>query len=105
MPIYEFGYRGYDGPIGSQLWRWAVITRQGVRLALRKRLLRRLLFLAWTPMLYFALIFFAIGTMTEIDAQRPAGLDQQMDSPQFWDNLWDTQTNEAKRHHERMARP
>ena len=91
MPIYEFGYRGYDGPIRSRFWRWTVIARQGVRLALRGRLLRRLLFLAWTPMLYFALVFFAIGTMTNIDAKRPAGLEQAMESPEFWDELWKDQ--------------
>ena len=93
MPIYDFGYRGYEGPIGSRWWRWTVITRQGVRLALRKRLLRRLLFLAWTPMLYFAMVFFAIGTMTESDATPPAGLEQEMDSPEFWDDLWKAQVS------------
>jgi hypothetical protein len=89
MPIYDFGYRGYNGTINSHWLRWLVIARQGVALAMRRRLLRRMLFLSWTPMLYFSVIFFMIGSITEITPKPPSvpGLNE----PGFWKTLWEAQ--------------
>lgn len=65
MPIYDFGYRPWQGRLRSRLWRWWPITRVGVLLALRSRLLRRALFVAWMPLLYFGPLFFFVGSVTE----------------------------------------
>lgn len=65
MPIYEFGYRHWKGALRHWLWRFWPITRVGIRGALRSRLLRRLLFFAWAPLLYFGPVFFAVGAATE----------------------------------------
>lgn len=65
MPIYEFGYRHWTGRLRHRLWRWWPITRAGVALCLRGKLLRRSLFMAWTPLFYFGPLFFAVGSLTE----------------------------------------
>ncbi|MGE0432714.1 MAG: ABC transporter permease subunit [Planctomycetota bacterium] len=44
---------------------WLAISRMGVRLAFRSRLLRRFVFVAWAPMLYFLFAFFTIGWITD----------------------------------------
>lgn len=68
MPLAELGYRHYDGPLRPERLRWWVITRTGIRLLWRSRFLRRLVLLAWLPLLYFGPLFFAIGTLTDPDA-------------------------------------
>ncbi|HEV3002938.1 MAG TPA: hypothetical protein VGX78_00685 [Pirellulales bacterium] len=65
MPIYEFGYRHWNGTLRPWWLRWFPITRTGFELAWQGRMLRRVLFLAWMPLLYFGAAFFALGKMTE----------------------------------------
>jgi len=65
MPIYEFGYRHWEGTLRPWWLRWFPITRMGVGLALQNRMLRRLMFVAWLPLAYFGAAFFAVGKMTE----------------------------------------
>ena len=65
MPIYEFGYRHWEGTLRPWWLRWFPITRMGVGLALQNRMLRRLMFVAWLPLVYFGAAFFAVGKMTE----------------------------------------
>ncbi len=65
MPVYEIGYRSWEGALRARIFRWLVITRTGISLALESKMLRRLLFVAWTPLLYFIPIFFAFGYVTE----------------------------------------
>jgi len=65
MPIFELGYRHWEGALTPAWKRWATITRAGVALAFRSKVLRRLLFLAWAPLLYFGPLFFAVGYVTD----------------------------------------
>lgn len=65
MPIHEVAYRHYDGPLRPPLRRFTVITRRGIALAFRNRLLRKILFLVYWPLLYVGPVFLAIGFATE----------------------------------------
>jgi hypothetical protein len=65
MPIYEFGYRPWHGRRRPWWLRWFPITRAGVGLAFQNRMLRRLMFIAWMPLLYYGLVFFVLGKVTE----------------------------------------
>jgi ABC-type transport system involved in multi-copper enzyme maturation permease subunit len=58
MPIHDLGYRAWEGRLGSEATRWWVISRTGIRLAWRSRLLRRFVLLAWLPALYMGIAFF-----------------------------------------------
>ncbi len=51
MPIMEQGYQHWSGRLSGHSWRWLAITRHGVRIQLRNRFLRYVLFAAWTPAL------------------------------------------------------
>ncbi|MEX0712143.1 MAG: ABC transporter permease subunit [Pirellulales bacterium] len=81
MPIYEFGYRQWHGPIGGRLRRAWAITAVGVRLAWNSRLLRRMLYVAWTPLLYFGPLFFAVGSVTETSDSRNNVWYQMLQAP------------------------
>lgn len=70
MPIYELGYRHWEGRRLPSWLRWWTIARSGIALAFRSKVLRRLLFVAWAPLLYFGPLFFAVGYVT--DPARPA---------------------------------
>lgn len=65
MPIYELGYRPWEGPLRGALRRWMPIARTGIGLAFSSKILKRMLFIAWTPILYFGPLFFAIGYLTD----------------------------------------
>src|SRR5438132_12432474 len=65
MPIYEFGYRHWEGSLRPWWLRWFPITRTGFALALQGRMLRRLMFVAWLPLVYFGAAFFVLGKVTE----------------------------------------
>ena len=49
MPIVDQGYQHWSGHLSSHAWRWLAITRHGVRVGLKGRALRRILFAAWMP--------------------------------------------------------
>ena len=53
MPIYELGYRHWEGELRSPLTRWWAITRTGIALAWQSKLLKRLLIFGWGTILYF----------------------------------------------------
>lgn len=65
MPLYEFGYRHWDGERRPRALRFWPITRTGTALAMRSKLLRRIIFFALFPTAYYALLFFAIGAVTD----------------------------------------
>lgn len=65
MPLFEIGYRRYEGERTSHALRWWPITRTGLTIAWRSKLLRRLVFVSFVPFLYFAWVFFVIGRITE----------------------------------------
>lgn len=66
MPIAELGYRPWEGERRGWLMRSLAISRYGIRVAHQNsKLLRRLLWLAWVPLVYFAPVFFAIGWVAD----------------------------------------
>lgn len=65
MPIYELGYRHWEGPLRGPAVRCWRIAWNGIRLAFRSKLLRRLLVIAWSPLLYYGFLFFAVGYVTD----------------------------------------
>jgi len=65
MPLFQIGYRRYEGRHTSHAMRWWPITRTGLAIAWRSKLLRRLVFVSFLPFLYFCWIFFVIGRITD----------------------------------------
>jgi ABC-2 type transport system permease protein len=49
MPIFDQGYQHWSGELSGHGWRWLAVTRHGVRAGMKNRLLRYVLFAAWTP--------------------------------------------------------
>ena len=68
MPIHEVGYRAWDGERTSQLSRWWVICETGIRLATKSRWVRRILFVAWLPVMYWGIGFFFLEKAIEADS-------------------------------------
>jgi ABC-2 type transport system permease protein len=62
MPIFDQGYQHWSGHLSGHAWRWFAITRRGVRTALRSRLVRLALIIAWLPavVLAFALCLWGL---------------------------------------------
>ncbi len=58
MAVHNLGYRPWSGRRAPHWTRWAVITLTGVRRAWQSRWLRRMLFLAWLPAVWFGVGFF-----------------------------------------------
>jgi len=65
MPIFETGYRDWEGARRGALTRAWCITRSGVRLAYRNAILRKIFYFVYAPLLYFVPLFFAIGSVTD----------------------------------------
>lgn len=59
MPIYNLGYRPWQGKLKEGRERWWVIAETGIRLAWRSMWLRRMLLLAWGPAILIGLGFFS----------------------------------------------
>ena len=59
MPLHDLGYRAWQGRPEPERRRWWVIAQTGSRLAWKSRWLRRLLLVAWLPMVYMGAGFFA----------------------------------------------
>jgi ABC-2 type transport system permease protein len=49
MPIFDQGYQHWSGELSGHGWRWLAITRHGVRIGMKNRLLRIALLIAWLP--------------------------------------------------------
>jgi ABC-2 type transport system permease protein len=60
MPIHDVGYRRWHGTQSGFGTRWVAITNKGFEIAFRSQWVRRMMFLAWLPAVYFgaALFFF-----------------------------------------------
>lgn len=58
MGLHNLGYRSWSGQLAPGWARWTTIASVGVRCAWQSRWLRRLLFVAWLPSLWFAFGFF-----------------------------------------------
>lgn len=66
MPISELGYRHWQGKRTGATRRWLAITRSEVAIAYRSsKLLRRFLFFAWMPILYYCPFFLAVGYVAD----------------------------------------
>lgn len=65
MGLFQIGYRRYEGRLTSQRLRWLPITRTGIRIAFRSKLLRWIGGSSFLPILYFAPVFFLIGRLTD----------------------------------------
>ncbi len=74
MPIAELGYRHWEGKRTGPLRRCFAIARSEVTIAFQSsRLLRRFLFVAWMPLLYFCPFFLAIGFVADPSNDLEAG--------------------------------
>lgn len=58
MTVHDLGYRGWSGQLAPTLMRPLVIANTGVRRSWQSRWLRRMLFFAWLPTLWYGLGFF-----------------------------------------------
>jgi ABC-2 type transport system permease protein len=65
MPLFQIGYRCYEGGRTSRWLRWLPITRAGLTIAWRSKLLRRITLFSFLPFLYFAVVFFLLGRATD----------------------------------------
>lgn len=56
--VNRLGYRAWSGQLESGWMRWTVISNVGIRRAWQSRWLRRMLFFAWLPAVWFGVGFF-----------------------------------------------
>jgi len=76
MPIFDVGYRHWEGKLRGPALRLWSISRNGISLAWRSMILRRIILFGWMPLLYFAPVFFAIGYITDPERE----ISQRYDS-------------------------
>ncbi len=69
MPIHDVGYRPWNGEKTPQFSRWWVICETGIRLAAKSRWVRRILFVAWLPVMYWGVGFFFLEQALDADSQ------------------------------------
>ena len=65
MPVNHLGYRPWKAKLTSSLTRWWCISSSGITLAQKSALVKRMLFAAWLPVLYWGVAFFFIGQAME----------------------------------------
>jgi ABC-type transport system involved in multi-copper enzyme maturation permease subunit len=58
MTVHDLGYRGWSGELTSPWIRSVVIARTGVQRVWQSRWLRRMVFFAWLPAMWFGMGFF-----------------------------------------------
>ena len=77
MPLHNVGYREWNGRKTPQWSRWWIIASTGMRLAIKSRWVRRLLFFAWLPVMYWGGAFFALEQINSqaIQAQQVESLE------------------------------
>ena len=68
MPIHDVGYRAWEGKKTSPWFRWMIISKTGIRLALKSSWVRRIIFAAWLPLMYWSVGFFMIEKSLDKDA-------------------------------------
>jgi ABC-2 type transport system permease protein len=61
MPIFDQGYQNWNGPLAGHALRWLAITRQGVRVQLRKRGMKLMIVFAWVPAFLLAAVLVLWG--------------------------------------------
>jgi ABC-2 type transport system permease protein len=65
MPIFDQGYQHWSGELTGHGWRWLAITRHGVRIGMKNRLLRIALLIAWLPAVVLALFLCVWGLLEQ----------------------------------------
>lgn len=65
MPVNHLGYRPWREALTSSLTRWWAISSFGIALAQKSAWVKRLMFAAWLPVLYWGVGFFFIGQALE----------------------------------------
>lgn len=73
MAMHDLGYRGWSGRRAGPGRRWMVIARTGVRRAWQSKWLRRMIFFAWLPALWFGVGFF-VWEQSTVDPRWSEGL-------------------------------
>lgn len=74
MAVHNLGYRPWRGQRAAGWQRWMVIAATGIRRAWQSTWLRRMVFVAWLPALWFAMGFF-VWEQSLIDPQWRRGLE------------------------------
>lgn len=82
MPLHDVGYRRWEGQRTSQMSRFWIITETGIRLASKSRWVRRMLFFAWLPVMYWGVGFFVIERALESDTNIAIKAMEELDVPQ-----------------------
>jgi hypothetical protein len=67
MPIHDVGYRSWNGAKTNTMLRWWIISKTGVSLAMKSSWVRRILFAAWLPLMYWSVGFFMVEKSLEQD--------------------------------------
>lgn len=70
MPVHDLGYRKWNGSLGGAFSRTKGIAKAGIQLVSKSRWLRRVLIVAWLPVLYWGIAFFFVGQSLEQPASR-----------------------------------
>jgi hypothetical protein len=65
MPVKHLGYRPSKAKLTRSLTRWWCISSSGVKLAQKSALVKRMLFAAWLPVVYWGVAFLFIGQALE----------------------------------------
>lgn len=65
MPVHDLGYRTWNGSLQGAFSRTKGIAKAGVQLAGKSRWLKRVLIVAWLPVLYWGIAFFFVGQSLE----------------------------------------
>jgi ABC-2 type transport system permease protein len=63
MPIFDQGYQHWSGQLSGHAWRWLAITRHGVRIGMKGRLLRFAIMFAWLPAIGLAFLLCVWGLL------------------------------------------
>ena len=82
MAMHDLGYRRWCGQLASGSSRWIVIANTGARRAWQSKWLRRMLFFAWLPALWFGVGFF-IWEQSMLNPEWREGMDPFIEEMPF----------------------
>lgn len=68
MPVHDVGYRSWDGKLTSLSMRWYTITLTAIRLAWKSTWVKRSVFAAWLPVMYWGATFLLLESFVMSDA-------------------------------------
>ena len=85
MPIHDVGYRKWEGKKTAQISRWQIISSTGIRLAAKSPWVKRILFVAWLPVMYWGIGFFFVEKAIDSDVNMVASATEGLDLPKLSD--------------------